>query len=75
MNGLEIANRRIKEKEKLTEMIYNLLLIEIAEFIAIAKQEGCEPNIYEKQRLLIKTHILAEETAEKVLYKQRIGLI
>ena len=67
INGLEIANKRIKEKELLTSEIFLWLTLVIAEIIKIFESEGYEPTTYEKQKFLIKAHMIAEKKAEMIL--------
>jgi accessory gene regulator protein AgrB len=67
INGLEIANKRIKEKEELEAQIYIWLVIEIIEIIKIFELAGYTPTSYEKQRFLIQAHIVAEKKAEMML--------
>ena len=67
MNSLEIANKRIREKEEIASQIYLWLVVGIAEIIKIFEQEGYKATIYEKQRFLIKAHILSEKKAEMIL--------
>jgi hypothetical protein len=71
MNGLELANKRIKEKEELTSEIFLWLVLEVAEIIEIFKQKGYDPTPYEKQRFLIKAHLVAEKKAEIILKNKR----
>ena len=71
INGLELANKRIKEKEELTNEIFPWLVLKVAEIIEIFKQAGYEPTPYEKQRFLIKAHILSEKKAEMVLKNKK----
>ena len=71
MNGLEIANKRMKEKEKLTSEIFLWLLLEVADIIKIFKQKGYDPTPYEKLRFLIKAHIVAEKKAEMILKNKK----
>lgn len=71
VNGLEIANKRMKEKELLTTEIFFWLTLVIAEIIEIFKQEGYEPTPHEKQGFLIKAHIIAEKKAEIILKNKR----
>ena len=71
VSGLEIANKRIKEKEELTGLIFFWLTLEIAEIIELFKLVGYEPTPYEKQEFLIKAHIIAEKKAEIILKNKR----
>ena len=75
MNGLEIANKRIKEKEELTSKIYFWLML--ITYIIIKKFEHTyhkkyKMTKYEKQRYLLKAHITAEDIAERILKGERI---
>jgi uncharacterized tellurite resistance protein B-like protein len=71
INGLEIANKHIKEKEQLTSELFLWLALEIAEIIEIFEQAGYKPTSYEKQRLLIQAHIAAEKKAEMMLKNEK----
>lgn len=71
INGLEIANKRIKEKELLTSEMFFLLTLEVADIIKIFEREGCELTPYEKQRFLIQAHIIAEKKAEMILKNKK----
>jgi hypothetical protein len=71
INGLEIVNKRMKEKELLTSEIFLWLVLGIAEIIKIFKQAGYEPTPYEKQGFLIKAHIVAEKKAEMLLKNKK----
>ena len=71
MNGLELANKHIKEKELLTSVIFLELALEIAAITEIFKQKGYDPTPYEKQRFLIKAHLVAEKKAEIILKNKR----
>ena len=71
MNGLEIANTRIEEKELLTGAIFLELALEIAAITEIFKQKGYDPTPYEKLRFLIKAHIVAEKKAEMILKNKK----
>ena len=71
INGLEIANKRMKEKELLTSEIFLWLVVVVAEIIKIFKQAGYNLTPYEKQRFLIKAHIVAEKKAEMILKNKR----
>ena len=72
INGLEIANKRIKEKEELTGLIffwsaaYLMMLFDEVEYVTDIKF-----TLYDRQRALIKAHIIAEEKAEMVLKNKR----
>ena len=71
INGLEIANKRIEEKELLTGAIFLELALEIAAIIEIFKLLGYEPTPYETQRFLIKAYIAAEKKAEMILKNKK----
>ena len=72
INGLEIANKHIKEKEQLTSELFLWLALEIAATIKIfKKQTGYEPTPYETQRFLIQAHIAAEKKAEMILKNKK----
>lgn len=72
MNGLELANKHMKEKELLTSEIFFWLLLEVADIIKIFKEElGYEPTKYEIQRFLIQAHIVAEKKAEMILKNKK----
>ena len=71
MNGLELANKRIKEKEELTSEIFLWLTLEVADIIKIFEHEGYELTPYEKQRFLITAHIVAEKKAEMILKNKK----
>ena len=71
VNGLEIANKHMKEKEILRSYIFFLLALGIADSIEIFKQEGYDPTPYEKQKFLIKAHIIAEKKAEMILKNKK----
>ncbi len=68
MNGLEIANKRIKEKELLTsEMFlgsatYFMMLLDVVEDLLDIKFTP-----YDRYRALIAAHIVAEKNAEIIL--------
>ena len=73
INGLEIANKHMKEKELLTSEIFFWLILEVAAIIKIFEQVGlCPPmTLYEKQRFLIKAHIVAEKVSETILKNKK----
>ena len=54
MNGLELANKRIKEKEELTSEIFLWLVLEVAEIIEIFKQEAERLERRRKARKAVK---------------------
>ena len=71
INGLEIANKHMKEKELLTSELYLELALEIAAIIEIFKLLGYEPTPYETQRFLIKAYIASDKKAEMILKNKK----
>ena len=72
INGLEIANKRMKEKEELTGTIffwsaaYLMMLFNEVEYVTDIKSTP-----YDRQRALIKAHIVAEKKAEMILKNKK----
>ena len=72
INGLEIANKRMKEKEELTGTIffwsaaYLMMLFNEVEYVTDIKFTP-----YDRQRALIKAHIVAEKKAEMILKNKK----
>ena len=72
INGLEIANKRIKEKEELTGPIffwsaaYLMMLFDEVEYVTDIKFTP-----YDRQRALITAHMVAEKKAEMILKNKK----
>ena len=74
MNGLGIADARIREKELLTADIYLCLILKAAATAHILKQMGFDVSLFNERRFQIKTHIAAEKAAERILTNRKSGL-
>ena len=72
VSGLEIANKRMKEKEAFTGLIffwsatYLMMLFDEVEYVTDIKFTP-----YDRQRALIKAHIVAEKKAEMILKNKK----
>jgi hypothetical protein len=73
INGLEIANKRMKEKEELTSEIFfwsaiyfTMLFKEVEDLLDI------KFNPYDKRRALICAHIVAKKKAEMILKNKKV---
>ena len=72
VSGLEIANKRMKEKEAFTGLIffwsatYLMMLFDEVEYVTDIKFTP-----YDRQRTLIKAHIVAEKKTEMILKNKK----
>ena len=74
MNGLEIADERIREKELLTAEIFLDLVLKVAAIDFIFQQFGIKLPPCDERRFYITAHIAAEKAAERILANRKSGL-
>lgn len=72
VSGLEIANKRMKEKEEITNEITFWIGAAVLLFLKETEETlDIKFTPYDRQRALIKAHIVAEKKAEMILKNKK----